>query len=70
MGVLPCGIITLIGELFIAEAKTQFYGFLYSIIDRNREELSSLRRFESPFYCMYTIHLQMEYICYDDGCHL
>ena len=70
MGVWPCGIITLIGGLFIAEAKTQVYGFLHSIIDRNREELSSLCRFESPFYCRSTIHLHIEYICYDDGCHL
>ena len=42
-GIWPCGVITLIGELYVAEAnKTQVYGLLHSIIQQNAQRLSSL----------------------------
>ena len=55
-GVWPCGVITLIGELFIAEAKTQVYGFLHSIIDNNRAELSNLGRLH--FYILCSVYTE------------
>ena len=44
-GMWPCGVITLIGELYVAEAKTQVYGFLHSIVHHNAQHLSSLGEF-------------------------
>ena len=47
-GIWPCGIITLISELFISESKTQVYGYLHSYLQddpRTAERLSKLDTF-------------------------
>ena len=43
-GAWPCGVITLLGELYVAESKAQVYGFLHAIIHKNDKELSSLHK--------------------------
>ena len=41
-GIWPCGVITLLGELYVAESKSQVYGSLHNHIQRNSECLSKL----------------------------
>ena len=41
-GAWPCGIITMMGELFNAESKTQIYGFLHAFIQENENEMDDL----------------------------
>ena len=71
----PCGIITFIRELFIAESKSQVYGHLHDFLLKNEGAASSLSKFTN-FVCNVSIAIYksvnviLEYICYDDGCHL
>ena len=41
-GAWPCGTITMLGELFGAESKTQIYGFVHTFLQENERETSSL----------------------------
>lgn len=41
-GIWPCGVITLLEELYLAESKSQVYGSLHNHIQRNSESLSKL----------------------------
>ena len=41
-GAWPCGIITMMGELFNSELKTQIYGFLHAFIQENENEMDDL----------------------------
>jgi hypothetical protein len=66
----PCGVITLLSELFVAERKAQVYGHFHQFLQSapatasNLSKLSSMCIF-SPFKALHS-----EYMCYDDGCHL
>lgn len=41
-GMRPCGIIVLVGELFVAESKTQVYGFLHNFFSRHPKVIEKL----------------------------
>ena len=41
-GIWPCGIITLLDELFRAEAKSQVYGSIHSFLNANPSETSDI----------------------------
>lgn len=43
-GMWPCGIITLIRELFIAESKSRVYGHIHQFLQNNSETASHLRK--------------------------
>ena len=43
-GAWPCGVLTLLGELYVVQSKAQGYGFHHAIIHKNDKELSSLRK--------------------------
>ena len=43
-GVWPCGIVTIIGELYGSESLTQVYGFLHSYMHDNADKLSDLSK--------------------------
>lgn len=43
-GMWPCGIITFIRELFIAESKSQVYGHIHQFLQNNSETASHLRK--------------------------
>ena len=43
-GAWPCGTITILGELFGAESKSQVYGMLHAYLHVNRESTSNLRK--------------------------
>ena len=72
-GIWPCGIVTLLNELYISESKSQVYGAIHSFMRVNEATLTELskkilldtlkERVKFPFPLT-------EYICYDDGCHL
>ena len=71
----PCGIITLLCELFISESKSQVYAHLHQFLQSSQEASSKLSKLIWPvIYCVYTFTMIVfeiaEYICYDDGCHL
>ena len=42
--VWPCGIITMIGELFGAESLSQVYAFLHTFMYENQDSLSDLSK--------------------------
>ena len=44
-GMWPCGIITFLSELYVAESKTQVYGALHDFMQNNTTHLSQLRMF-------------------------
>ena len=41
-GIWPCGVITMLSELFVAESKSQVYASLHEYCRRNSAHLSSL----------------------------
>ena len=41
-GMWPCGIISVMAELYVAESKSQVYGALHDFIQRNRVSLPDL----------------------------
>ena len=47
-GMWPCGVITFLSELYVAESKTQVYGALHDFMQKNTAHLSQLRMFP-PF---------------------
>ena len=53
-GMWPCGIITFIRELFIAESKSQVYGHLHDFLLINEGAASSLSKFTN-FVCNVSI---------------
>ena len=75
----PCGIITFVRELFVAESKAQVYGHLHQFLQsapstagrlskcRNSKKISNLYKHSKNHI---PIMHNLEYICYDDGCHL
>ena len=66
----PCGIITLLCELFISESKSQVYAHLLQFLQTSQEASSKLSKFIwSVSHCVKK-KKTTEYICYDDGCHL
>ena len=71
-GIWPCGVITLLDELYISESKSQVYGAIHSFFLNNENSMSDLSKKQK--YCMLfstcVLFLYIEYICYDDGCHL
>ena len=42
MGAWPCGTVTMIGELFCAESKSQVYGSLHTFLQENKEETNKI----------------------------
>lgn len=69
----PCGVVTFVRELFLAESKSQVYGHLHQYLQSNPVTASHLSKLYRvvvcPFIpCHYKLHV--EYVCYDDGCHL
>ena len=78
-GIWPCGMITMLSELYIAESKTQVYAALHDYLSRNSSIFLELSEFIALVHCMiyyiiFTFHFNVVknigYICYDDGCHL
>ena len=78
-GIWPCGIITILSELYVTESKSQVYGALHDFIQRCCSSLSDLSKFkatqlskETHLDCQFQnlCLLKTGYICYDDGCHL
>lgn len=69
-GMRPCGIIVLVGELFMAESKTQVYGFLHHFFSRHPQVIEKLGM-PSVYlvYWLVMVYLTIEIICYDDACH-
>lgn len=45
-GVWPCGVITLIGELFGSESLSQVYAFLHTFVHENGESLSDMSKYQ------------------------
>lgn len=43
-GIWPCGVVTLLSELFIAESKSQVYGALHAFLSENEDALTPLRK--------------------------
>jgi len=72
----PCGIIVLVGELYMAESKRQVYGFLHNFFSKHpnfSEKLGMLACIFSFSVHNLTRHLLYfitDVICYDDACHL
>ena len=75
----PCGIITFVRELFVAESKAQVYGHLLQFLQSAPSTAGRLSKHRnckkmSIFYQQTKIYIpimyNLEYICYDDGCHL
>ena len=83
-GIWPCGVITLIRELFTAESKGQVYGHLHQFLHTHSGTASNLRKLCTivlitcwlngrVFFCAYVnkkSNIDIGYICYDDSCHL
>ena len=49
-GIHPCGVITMISELFGAESKGQVYGHLHSFFFENKQATKSLGKYMSITY--------------------
>ena len=41
-GMRPCGVIVLVGELFLSESKTQVYGYLHNFLTRHSTVAESI----------------------------
>lgn len=59
-GMWPCGIVTFIRELFIAESKSQVYGHLHQFLRSNAGTASNLSKISSN---VYTILYVVYYTC-------
>ena len=72
-GIWPCGIITLLNELYISESKSQVYGAIHSFHADERSypgtDLSKKFLFTFKRQCWFSFPFT-EYICRDDRCHL
>ena len=56
-GIWPCGVITLIRELFTAESKGQVYGHLHQFLQSHSHTASNLRKFLFiRLYLLYIVH--------------
>ena len=62
----PCDVITLIRELFTAESKSQVYGHLHQFLQNTSLQPGKIRHLTALKHILYLL----EYICYDDACHL
>ena len=70
-GILAGGIIMLVSELFIAESLSQVYANVHEILWRNDQAMSNLsKQTKQKGKCCTACVVFLEYICYDDGCHL
>ena len=43
-GIWPCGIITLLNELYISESKSQVYGAIHSFFQSNEDSMTDLSK--------------------------
>ena len=71
-GLRPCGVIVMLSELFTSESISQVYAYLHEFLRNNYSVSSKLGKY--GIHCIYqfdctTFHY-LEFICYDDGCHL
>lgn len=68
----PCGIITMVRELFGSESKSQVYGHIHDYLRNAPHTAEKLSYVSCTFKVtiMYMYVFMIEYICYDDGCHL
>ena len=67
-GIWPCGIITLLDEIFV----NQVYGSVYSLLHSNPQKTSEISIYKCIFGSLLTkkmVHTT-EFLHYDDGCHL
>lgn len=69
-GIWPCGVVTLLSELFIAESKSQVYGALYSFFTEAPNAASEICTQVNLKGIQLSHCYNTGYICYDDGCHL
>ena len=72
-GIWPCGTVTLIDELFRAEAKSQVYGSVHSLFYLNSNTLSDVSKSyikEMQRVWSITYLKKTGFIVYDDGYHL
>ena len=73
-GMWPCGIVVLLTELFSAESKSQVFASLHELLrdwDGIQDSLSEQQYYHSNVkYAIFNTHLYIEYVCYDDACHL
>jgi hypothetical protein len=70
-GMRPCGVIVLLSELFIAESKTQVYGSLHNYYSNYPVAAKNIgMAYKSAHINILCTYLFIEYICYDDACHL
>ena len=74
--VWPCGILIMLKELFIAESKAQVYDTLHELLSSHPNISTSLHTCEllqkitTLQYYRVIFVLYVEFVCYDDGCHL
>ena len=66
-GMRPCGIVVLFTELFNAESKSQVYASLHEFLRRHSSVSKNIGKHYLSKCCLM---LHIEFICYDDGCHL
>ena len=66
-GMWPCGIVTFIHELFIAESKSQVYDHLHNFLLKNEGAASSLSKFSNCVHIDKSVNVILEYISDDDG---
>ena len=69
----PCGIVVMFAELFTAESKSQVYAALHQLLSNHKTVSSRLSKQILDAHCaigLINYHLILEFICYDDGCHL
>ena len=64
----PCGIVVLLTELFNAESKSQVYASLHEFLRRHSSVSKNIGNYWQPL--LVTFKLRIEFVCYDDGCHL
>jgi hypothetical protein len=43
-GIWPCGVITLLNELYISESKSQVYGAIHSFFQSNEDTLTDISK--------------------------
>ena len=64
----------LLAELFTAESKSQVYAHLHEFLRVNPSVAENLGWFTHMDYVCACLnhyqHLKLEFVCYDDGCHL
>ena len=54
-GILPCGVISMLEELFRAEAKCQVYGSIHSLLRANPVETSEISKLNRCTVLVYYI---------------